>query len=90
MTRDERYSTYEYNLLLWNFSASPIQVELTLENMPGNMTAKPVVLDAATSSNDEISRLRPESSFQVKADQPTFRISFEPYGVRFWSFERRN
>jgi len=90
MTRDERYSSYEYNLLLWNFSASPIQVELSFENMPGNMTAKPVVLDAATTSNDEIARLRPESSFQLKADQPSFRISFEPYGVRFWSFERRN
>ena len=90
MTRDERFSSYEYNLLPWNFSASPIQVELTFENMPGSMTAKPVVLDAATSSNDEISRLRPESPFQLKADQPAFRISFEPYNVRFWSFERRN
>ena len=89
MTRDERYSSYEYNLLLWNFSASPIQVELTFENMPANMTAKPVVLDAATTSNDEISRLRPESSFQLKTDQPGFSIAFEPYGVRFWSFERR-
>lgn len=90
MTHDERYSSYEYNLLLWNFSASPRQVELTFENMPGNMTAKPVVLDAATTSNDEISRLRPESSFQLKTDQPGFKISFEPYGIRFWSFERRN
>ena len=90
MTRDERFSSYEYNLLLWNFSASPIQVELTFENIPGSMTAKPVVLDAVTSSNDEIVRLRPESSFQLKADQPAFRIFFEPYGVRFWSFERRN
>ena len=90
MTHDERYSSYEYNFLLWNFSASPIQVELTFENMPGNMRAKPVVLDAATTSSDEISRLRPESSFQLKTDQPSFRIAFEPYGVRFWSFERRN
>jgi xylan 1,4-beta-xylosidase len=90
MTRDEQYSTYEYNLLLWNFSASPVQVELTFENMPGNMTAKPVILDAATSNNDEISRLRPESPFQLKAEKSTYRISFEAYGVRFWSFERRN
>jgi len=89
-TRDERFSSYEYNLLLWNFSASPIEVELSFENMPASMTAKPVVLDTATSSNDEIARLRPESPFQLKADQPTFRISFEPYGVRFWSFERRS
>jgi len=90
MTRDERYSSYEYNLLLWNFSASPIQVELTFENMPANMTAKPVVLNAATSSSDEIARLRPESSFLLKTDQPAFRITFEPFGVRLWSFERRN
>jgi len=90
MTHDERYSSYEYNLLLWNFSASPRQVELTFENMPGNMRAKPVVLDASTTSNDEISRLRPESSFQLKTDQPAFRISLKPYGVGFWSFERRN
>jgi xylan 1,4-beta-xylosidase len=90
MTRDERYSSYEYNLLLWNFSASPRQVELTFENMPGNMRAKPVVLDSTTTTSDEIARLRPESSFQLKTDQPAFRIAFEPYGVRFWSFERRN
>ena len=89
-TRDGRFSSYEYNLLLWNFSASPIEVELSFENMPASMTAKPVVLDAATSSNDEIARLRPESPFQLKADRPTFRISFEPYGIRFWSFEKRS
>jgi hypothetical protein len=90
MTRDERFSSYEYNLLVWNFSASPAQVELTFEDMPGNMTAKPVVLDAATSNNDEISRLRPERPFRLSAEKPAFRISFEPYGVRFWSFARRN
>jgi len=89
VTRDERFSSYEYNLLLWNFSVSPIQVELTFESLPASMKAKPVVLDAATSSNDEISRLRPESPFQLKTNQPTFRVSFEPYGVRFWSFEQR-
>jgi xylan 1,4-beta-xylosidase len=90
LSRDKRYSTYEYNLLLWNYSASPAQVEISFENMLANMQAKPVVLDAATSNNDEILRLRPESPFLVRIDQPTFRISFEPYEVRFWSFERRN
>lgn len=90
LSRDERYSTYEYNLLLWNYSASPMQVEIRFENMPANLQAKPVVLDAATSSNDEIARLRPESPFQLRVDKPSFSISFEPYGVRFWSFERKN
>ena len=90
MTRDERFSSYEYNLLLWNFSSSPVQVEATFEDMPGNMTAKPVVLDAATPNNDEIARLKPERPFRLEADKPSFRIPFEPYGIRFWSFERRN
>ena len=88
MTRDEQFSSYEYNLLLWNFSASPVQVELTLENMSCDMMAKPVVLNAATTNNDEIARLSPENPFQIRVKQPAFRISFEPYGVRFWSFER--
>jgi xylan 1,4-beta-xylosidase len=88
MTRDERFSSYEYNLLLWNFSASPVQIELTLENMSCNMTVKPVVLNAVTTNNDEIARLNPENPFQIRAKKPAFRIFFEPYGVRFWSFER--
>jgi hypothetical protein len=88
-TRDDRYSAYQYNVLLWNFSNSPAQAELTLKEVPGVLTAKPIVLDAATASNDEIARLKPESSFEVKVDQPVIRASLEPYGVRFWSFEQR-
>jgi hypothetical protein len=88
MTHDEWFSSYEYNLLLWNFSASPVPVEVTFEDMPGNMIAKPVILDSATSNNNEIARLSLESPLQLKADEPAFRISLEPYGIR--SFERRN
>jgi hypothetical protein len=87
--RDDRYSAYRYNLMLWNFSPSPAQVEVTLDNMAGNLTAKPIVLNAAAPSNDEIVRLRPENPFQIKTEQPVVQVSFEPYGVRFWSFERR-
>ena len=87
--RDDRYSAYQYNVLLWNFSGSSAQAELTLKDVPGALAAKPIVLDAATMSNDEITRLRPESSFEVKADQPVIRASLEPYGIRFWSFEQR-
>ena len=78
-------------LLLWNFSNSPAQVEMTLKDVPGPLTAKPIVLDAVTPSNDEIARLRPERSFQVKPDQPTIRATLEPYGIRqynvlLWNF----
>ena len=60
-----------------------------MAGLPGNLTAKPVVLDAAAVSDDEMARLRPESPFQIKADQPTFRASLDPYGVRFWALEER-
>jgi hypothetical protein len=87
--RDDRYSAYQYNLLLWNFSPAPAQVEVALENVPGNLTAKPIVLDATAPSDDEIVRLRPERPFQIKAEQPSFKVALDPYGVRFWSLEQR-
>ena len=103
--RDDRYSAYQYNLMLWNFSPSPAQVEITLEGVPGNLTAKPIVLDATAPSDDEIARLRPERAFQIKADptrspdakrpfgpgagQPSFKVALDPYGIRFWSLEQR-
>jgi len=88
-SRDDRYSAYQYNLLLWNFSSSLAQVEITLKDVPAPLTAKPIVLDAAAPSNDEIARLRPERSFQLNPDQPTIRTPLDPYALRFWSFERR-
>jgi len=75
--------------MLWNFSPSPAQVEVVLEDTPGNLTAKPIVLDAATPSDDEIARLRPEKAFPIKAEQPSFKVALDPYGIRFWSLERR-
>lgn len=88
-TRDDRYSAYRYNLMLWNFSPSPAQVQVTLEAMPGTLTAKPIVLDATAPSSDEMARLRPERPFQIKTDKPIVPVSLEPYGIRFWSFEHR-
>ncbi len=87
--RDDRYSAYQYNLMLWNFAPLPAQVEITLEGVPGNLTAKPIILDATAPSDDEIARLRPEKAFQIKAEQPTFKLALDPYGIRFWSLERR-
>ncbi|MCL5279291.1 MAG: hypothetical protein M1376_05235 [Planctomycetes bacterium] len=87
--RDDRYAAYQYNFMLWNFSAVPAHVEVTLEDVPGNLTAKPVMLDATAPSADEITRLRPERAFPINGEQPSFRVSLDPYGIRFWSLERR-
>jgi hypothetical protein len=75
--RDDRYTAYQYNLLLWNYAAAPTQVEFVVENAPGNLTAKPVVLDAATPSNMN----RPARRYSHQERPAFFQISFEPYGV---------
>jgi len=88
-TCDDRYTSYRFNLMLWNFSTSSTTVDVTFEDMPGPVTAKPVVMDAMTASNDEIARLRPESPLRIDSDQPTMQVTFEPYQVRFWSLEQK-
>ena len=45
-----------YSLMLWNYSAAAVEVEASLEGMPGGMTVSPVVLDAATSRAEGNSR----------------------------------
>ena len=89
MTRDDRYSSYQFNLVLWNFSTSPARVEITFEDASGDMMAKPIVLDAMTPRNDEIARLRPEPPLRIDSEQPNMQVTFEPYQVRFWSLERK-
>lgn len=86
-THDERFQIY--NVLLWNFSPSPQQVELSFENLPGNLAAKPLVLDAATASNDENARLRAENPVNLSKEKSSLRIDFGPYDVKCWSLERR-
>jgi len=85
-TYDEAFRSY--NLLLWNYGDSPVEVEIALENAPGDLVATPLVLDAATAGNDENARLRREDPVRLARDKAALRASFDPYGVRFWSLER--
>jgi hypothetical protein len=88
-TRDDRYTSYRFNLMLWNFSTSPATAAIALEDMPGPMMARPIVLDALTPSSDEIARLRPEPPQSIDSKQPTLQVAFEPYQVRFWSLDQK-
>jgi len=74
-------------LLLWNYSASPVELGITLDALAGEVRAFPLLLDASASAGDENTRLRPEPVFRVKPEKPVWRASLEPYGVRFWSLE---
>jgi len=88
-TRDDRYTSYRFNLMLWNFSTAPVKVEIAFEDLPGRMRAKPIVLDALTAHDDEIARLRPEPPLAIDAQHPSLALTLEPYQVRFWSLEQK-
>jgi hypothetical protein len=76
-----------YSLMLWNYSGTPVAVDVALEGLPRDVTAVPLVLDATTPSPDENARLRPEDMFEVKRDKARLRLRLEPYDVRFWTLE---
>ena len=58
-----------YNVLVWNYSTSPARVRLTLADAPGNLTARPIVLDAMTANNDENARLKVERPVDLTPDK---------------------
>lgn len=79
-----------YNVLAWNFSSSPATVNIAFAGSAGSLLARPIVLDAASGSYDENSRLRIEGPVELKRDKASMEVQLEPYGIRFWSIERRN
>ncbi len=84
-THDEKLRIY--HLLLWNFSASSVEVELDINGLPKDMRMRHLVLDAVTASNDENARLRPQPTAEMKKGDQHLKIEFEPYAVKYWSFE---
>jgi hypothetical protein len=79
-----------YNVLIWNFSPSPAGVKITFAGAASGLLGRPIVLDAATDSYDENSRLRIERPVESGPGGASIEVQFEPYGVRFWSVERKN
>lgn len=75
------------NLLVWNFSSSPVTFELQCSGLPPGARRRHLVLDATAGSDDENLRLRPDSS--AKLDQDAFHqnVTLNPYAVQYWSFE---
>ena len=84
-THDEKYRID--NVLVWNFSAEPVDVTLRLEGMPIDKLLRSVMLDAHTASSDENARLRPDPPARVGKGAHNITLRLEPYGVRFWSLE---
>jgi len=78
-----------YNVLVWNFSPSPAGVKLSFTGAASSLLARPIVLDAASGSYDENSRLRIEPPVELKPGGTSTEAQLEPYGIRFWSVERQ-
>lgn len=82
---DETYRLY--NLLFWNYSTSPVEVDIRWEDVPRNLRVRRIALDAATPSSDENHRLRPIGRLRVAAGAGGAQAALDPYGVEFWYFE---
>jgi len=74
-------------LMLWNFSAASVPVEIALQGLPKDTRVRHLVLDAAGANNDENSRLRPGPTASLPKGDHRLQVTFEPYAVQFWSFE---
>src|SRR5262249_18968368 len=75
------------NLLVWNFSTSPAEVDLTLEKMPKDMRVRHVVLDAHAPSRDGTAGRAPAPPARWKKGDVHLRVRPDPYAIHYWSLE---
>jgi hypothetical protein len=84
-TYDEIYRLY--NVLIWNYSDRFVTLRVKFQGLTGATSAKPIVLDAMTPSNDENARLFQENPVKLTADSSSLETPLDRHGLRFWSFE---
>lgn len=77
-----------YQVMLWNFSTSPARLRVSLEGAP-DLILRQLSLDAAGAIDDENARLRPLPATRLRELRTPFPVELEPYGVVFWSLERK-
>ena len=70
-----------YNILLWNYTTAPAQVDLTVERAPSDLTLRQVVLDAAAASDDENVRLKPAPARDLSQAGMRIRVDLGSYGT---------
>jgi len=75
------------NVLLWNFAASWVSAEVELRNIPRDLRARHITLDAASANSDENTRLRPEPFFKIPRGTHRLELQLEPYSMHYWSLE---
>jgi hypothetical protein len=86
LTWDADYELH--NLLLWNFSPAPVQADVEWTGLPADVTARRVMLDAATGSSIENDRLRPQPAIRMTAGKGRLSTPIGPWGIEFWYLEK--
>jgi xylan 1,4-beta-xylosidase len=79
-----------YNVLLWNFSKTPVQLNLAIDGATTPFKLSPRVLDATAASNDENVRMTPIPSTQLKLENMHVNVDLGVYGVELLTFSKNN
>ena len=87
LTYDESYDLY--SLLIWNYSKQPAQIRLKAPGVPQALVIHRRLLDAAAPGSDENVRLQPQDDLSLDPTKPQLEWTLPPYGVEFWSLEKR-
>ena len=77
-----------YNVLLWNYSTAPVQVDLAIEGAPADLTLRQLFLDAAAPSDDENARLSPLPSRKLNQSPMRIKVDLGAYGISFLGIEK--
>ena len=76
-----------FNVMLWNFSTSPVDCEVSFEYLSQAMRLRRRVLDAQTASGDENARLHPDPFQTVEKGDYRFPVKLDAYGIHSWTLE---
>jgi hypothetical protein len=82
---DKAYETY--NLLFWNFSATPVTVKIDAQGLSEALIVHRRLLDAQSPSEDENARLRPLPDVKLLPGSALDEVHLEPYGMESWAME---
>ena len=82
---DNAYETY--NLLIWNFSGTPVSVKIDAQGLTEALIVHRRLLDAQSPSEDENARLRPLPDVKLLPGSALAEVHLEPYGMESWAME---
>ncbi len=77
------------NVLVWNFSPTPVRAAIDFQGLGGKVKVERVKLDARDPRNDETARLKFQPATTLTPTDSRREVVIEPYGVELWFYEKR-